>query len=72
MAVSNPKDENRLRVRTNRATAEGIAFVNSLGMTTTEAIREAVELYVFALRNRKGGRKLVSMNPDGSDVVEIM
>lgn len=70
--MSKPKDENRLRVRTNRETADGIEFVNSLGMTTTEAIREAVQLYVFALRNRKGGRKLVSMNPDGSDVVEIM
>lgn len=70
--MSKPKDENRLRVRTDRATAEGIEFVNGLGMTTTAVIREAVQLYVFALRNRKGGRKLVSMNPDGSDVVEIM
>lgn len=70
--MSKPKDDNRLRVRTDRATAEGIEFVNSLGMTTTAVIREAVQLYVFALRNRRGGRKLVSMNPDGSDVVEIM
>lgn len=70
--MSTPFDENRVRIRVNRPTSEGIEFLQSIGMTTTDAIREAVSLYVFAMRNRKGGRKLVSMNPDGSDVVEIM
>lgn len=70
--MQTPLDENRVRIRVNRPTADGISFLQSLGMTTTTAVREAVQLYVFAIRNRNGGRKLVSMNPDGSDVVEIM
>lgn len=62
----------RLRVHINKDTGETINYLRGQGMTTVAVIRESVSLYAFAVRNRKGGRKLVSMNPDGSDVVEIM
>lgn len=70
--MSDPLDEHRVRIRVNPPTSENLRTLQGFGMTVTDAIRESVSLYVFALRNRKGGRKLVTMNPDGTDVVEIM
>lgn len=73
-----PDQAQRVRLYMSEGTKMALTFIQSprpsapAGMTTTEAVREALSLYAFALRNAKGGRKLVTMNPDGSDVVEIM
>jgi hypothetical protein len=65
-------EEKRVRIRFTEAMSDNLDFLTSRGLPTTAAIKEALSLYAFAVRNRNGGRKLVSMNPDGSDVVEIM
>jgi hypothetical protein len=65
-------DRKRVRVHMSDSMSETLKFLTDRGLSTTQAIREGITLFAFALRNRDGGRKLVSMNPDGSDVVEVM
>ena len=72
MSYNYDPDRKRVRVHMSDAMSETLKFLTDRGMSTTEAIREGITLYAFAVRNAKGGRKLVTMNPDGSDVVEIM
>lgn len=72
MRFPDQDDRKRVRIHMSESMSETLKFITDRGLSTTQAVREGLNLYAFALRNAKGGRKLVSMNPDGTDVVEIM
>jgi hypothetical protein len=62
----------RLRVWASADTLSWVGWLrNTTGLNASRVVENAVQLYAFAEAERSAGRKLLTMNADGTDVREI-
>lgn len=63
----------RLRVWVDDTTESGLSFIRTAtGFSGTRAVSAAVALMWLALAETKEGRRVVSLNPDGTINKEIL
>lgn len=58
----------RMRINLREDTHENFMWLREvMDIGPSKAVCRAIHLFVFALRNERGGRRLVSVNADGTD-----